>query len=428
MASADTRFNLDISANTSHSIEGNIDNAVSSAQTEVPLPPVSDILERPVTTHKTPTAPTVRSHARGFPTHKKRHPAAGPSSGYDADTLHSAARFISQQGAAGPEVHHSSNNKNGGSEKDSIDRENRQKLAAMSNEEIAKERQELFDGLSSSLIERLLKRSKIDDPNDSPAGSPVPSLGDEQNASTDNSMNRNRHPKAGAKTVRFEHSSASGDQGDRDDLQKARESSYNNDSSLEPSFVHTPVPQQPPSLDPSSPSFLEDLHRKYFASLPADPEKLEWMQTAQPDPSYSPTSQTIEIPNLRFNFNGSLISPRQAEQISVTEGLHHHGDAPRSAGYTVPELARLSRSSVAMQRCIAYQTLGRIMYRLGNGHFGAFDEKIPRGLWKCIGDGHVIETLVDEVEKEGGHASAKAHAKEALHLWRKSGGHKVRAE
>ena len=54
----------------------------------------------------------------------------------------------------------------------------------------------------------------------------------------------------------------------------------------------------------------------------------------------------------------------------MTAGLHHHGAAPEDAGYTIGELAHLARSTVPAQRCVAFQTLGRVLYRLGRGEFG----------------------------------------------------------
>lgn len=42
-------------------------------------------------------------------------------------------------------------------------------------------------------------------------------------------------------------------------------------------------------------------------------------------------------------------------------GLHHHGDDPGAAGYTLEELFVLSRSSFLQQRVIAMQTLSRII-------------------------------------------------------------------
>lgn len=47
--------------------------------------------------------------------------------------------------------------------------------------------------------------------------------------------------------------------------------------------------------------------------------------------------------------------------IPVTAALHHHGEEPEAAGYTLEELFHLSRSTVLQQRVIALQTLSNII-------------------------------------------------------------------
>jgi RNA polymerase II-associated protein 1 len=47
--------------------------------------------------------------------------------------------------------------------------------------------------------------------------------------------------------------------------------------------------------------------------------------------------------------------------VPVTAALHHHGDEPHAAGYTLNELFRLSRSTILQQRVIALQTLSNII-------------------------------------------------------------------
>jgi hypothetical protein len=61
----------------------------------------------------------------------------------------------------------------------------------------------------------------------------------------------------------------------------------------------------------------------------------------------------------RFDFKGNLIS--RTADIPVTAALHHHGDEPEAAGYTLEELFHLSRSTVLQQRVIALQTLTNII-------------------------------------------------------------------
>ena len=67
-----------------------------------------------------------------------------------------------------------------------------------------------------------------------------------------------------------------------------------------------------------------------------------------------------KMEGLRFDFDGQLIPPSQ-KTVSSFEGLHHHGDDPTEAGYTIPELLRLSRSAFSGQRTLALQTLTAIL-------------------------------------------------------------------
>ena len=78
---------------------------------------------------------------------------------------------------------------------------------------------------------------------------------------------------------------------------------------------------------------------------------------------------------------------------------------------------------------MAYQTLGRILYRLGIGTFGDEEEELAQGLWKCVEEGRVLETLVTEAGRgEGeGNRSCQITAVEAVWLWRKGGGKRMKA-
>ena len=119
--------------------------------------------------------------------------------------------------------------------------------------------------------------------------------------------------------------------------------------------------------------------------------------------------------------------PRIARAVPVSKGLHHHGEAPEAAGYTIPELARLARSKFPSQRCLAFQVLGRVLYRLGRGEWGDEGEEMVKGLWGCVEGGKVIETLEEAAGAEGGHQGSMAYATEALWLWRKGGGKRWKA-
>lgn len=191
-----------------------------------------------------------------------------------------------------------------------------------------------------------------------------------------------------------------------------------------PGFHFPKVPTNP-NLDPNDPDFLSKLRSTYFPALPSDPSAMAWMGPVKNEEreTYSPSQDSLPTSSLRFDFRGRLLPPRLSSQIPPSKGLHHHGHAPESAGYTIPELSRLGRSTVTSQRCIAYQTLGRILYRLGRGDFGTEGEDLCEGLWGLIEKEKVLQGLVEAASKENeGSRSLWAIATDAVWLWRKGGG------
>ena len=387
---------------------------------------ITDVKERVPSVARAPSPPKVKKSATGFPPHEKRTNRPVPRQKQDVfieggsatqaeDTSNAELNALSTTQSRG---------KNVNMESESIDMENEQRLAQMSSEEIEKERQELMAALSPSLIERLLRKANIDEGRtdlDNRLDDPKPGFinSPAQPHPRDQKPDPNHTDPDGAPII------------PPSDLQPA---------SFSPVFappIHFPNLPEPPSLDPSDPNFLENLHTKYFPSLPADPSKLAWMAPLPIDSSsadqsspYHPSKSEYPTSALRFDFRGHLLPPRLARQIPSSKGLHHHGDAPEAAGYTIPELAHLARSSYAAQRCIAFQTLGRILYRLGRGDFGDEREDLSQGLWRCVEEGQVIDGMVKEAGKADGEGnrSIRVTATEAVWLWRKGGGRRWKAQ
>ena len=403
-----------------------------------PLPGsfVNDVLERKPAAAKPPSAPTLKNKT-GFPEHHKR-PVASRFKQKRSDSSNGVSSKGNTPAKQTPPTQTADQVKPKSwveEEKQRIDEENRQRLADMSPAQLEEERQELLSSLSPAMIERLLKRSNIasgSNETDLSAEPPPPQPAIEKPKKTTSKSVSFAEP---GPIPNGEVETGAGDE----QLDATEIDSLPHDS------VHFPRPHQPPDLDPASATFLEDLHEKYFPSLPADPDKLEWMQSSRaPHKPYDPTASAFDASDIRFSFTGELLAPKTAALIPVTVGLHHHGDAPDAAGYTVAELAHLSRSTYAAQRCIAFQTLGRFLYRLGKGEFGDPGEpgadvtgaddsfgELARGLWHEVERQKVIETLVIESEGQGvdggRHISAKAYATEAVHLWRKGGGRRWKA-
>ncbi|KAK8002887.1 Pantothenate transporter liz1 [Apiospora arundinis] len=325
-------------------------------------------------------------------------------------------------------------------EKSSIDRENSERLASMSPEEIEAARQELFNGMDESLLQRLLKRANLDEQNgpsafmgDKPAEQPASQDSDAVIASTPNTtdmqdkdVKKEVGPKTPKKKVTFETPYVE----DEDDTNAPPTSNQqgqpivpptagddDDDDAHQHTKTHWPEPPQIPDLDPSDPNFLESLHAKYFPNLPADPSKLAWMapipttnSPADFDSPYHPRHSSIPISQLRFDFRGTLLPPA------------HRPRRPRLQG------------AVPGQRCIAYQTLGRILFRLGRGEFGRDD--VADGIWATIQESRVMESIREEANVDPadfaagnmvgdgrgrGHRSAYAFAVEAMWLFEKGG-------
>ncbi|KAF2723475.1 hypothetical protein K431DRAFT_190758, partial [Polychaeton citri CBS 116435] len=427
------KFELDLGSD----VEAGSSQPGKAAPVAAPFNFVADVLERTPSAPKPPTAPTPKTDT-GFPAHRKRdvksrfrqrqQPGAASASAQPslpaqaAPTPNATTKTDTGDAPSGPRSWFSE-------EKARIDRENSQKLANMSAQEIEEERAELLSSLSPALLQKLLAQSSID--SGSNESSTLYPSGDSPPKTEPQLQSRQK------KRVAFQ--APAPERAHLDDHEDE------DDGTRPAGSIHFPRPAQPPSLDPNSASFLDDLHEKYFPSLPSDPEKLEWMRDSTPAKNtYDPSASALNPNEIRFAFSGQLIPPRSAAGIPVTEGLHHHGDAPDAAGYTIPELAHLARSSYPAQRCIAFQTLGRLLYRLGKGEFGDPGEpgantvgvedtfgELARGLWREVEMLQVVETLIAESEgngvDKGRHVSAKAYATEAVWLWRKGGGRRWKA-
>ncbi|KAI9797858.1 MAG: hypothetical protein M1833_005058 [Piccolia ochrophora] len=417
MAVRGERFHVDLSSD-----EDEVDQRVRRQDQDSSLADsstgdfIKDILERPASaTPRAPTAPQLKASTTGFPLHKKRtRPSASGQNSLEG------AR---QNAPVGQRTHESGNKDVTSLGRCQIDGENRQRLEQMSDQEKSEEREALLAGLSQSTIERLTRRANIDQGRADTGVEPpqmqaplhaVPTVPASQPTSSPSSFDPDPDP-------------------DRPPLYPPPDLTSVSSTTLPPapqSKVHFPSAPGPPDLDPSSSTFLTDLHTHYFPNLPSSPSKLAWL--APPPPSstspYNPLLPSLPPSALRFSFTGTLLPPRTALTIPATAGLHHHGDAPEAAGYTIPELARLARSAFAAQRCVAFQTLGRILYRLGKGEWGAEGDDLVMGLWRCVDEGGVVESLTEAAGGEGGHVSARAYAVEALWNWRKGGGRRFRAQ
>ncbi|XP_069773253.1 RNA polymerase II-associated protein 1 [Narcine bancroftii] len=94
-------------------------------------------------------------------------------------------------------------------------------------------------------------------------------------------------------------------------------------------------------------------------------EKLEWMKDL-PKPRRRKTNKEMQA---RFSFHGDLIPP--GADVPTHLGLHHHGEQPEEAGYSLQELFHLSRSQIIQQRTLALQMLARVIQKAKAGDFAS---------------------------------------------------------
>jgi hypothetical protein len=103
-------------------------------------------------------------------------------------------------------------------------------------------------------------------------------------------------------------------------------------------------------------------------------DKLEWM-VVKPRTAVKIDPNDQSAPSqARFDFEGNLIAPGQ--NVPVTRALHHHGNEPDQAGYTLDELFHLARSKFNQQKVLAIQTIGNILAKC---HAGVYQDIIKSG-------------------------------------------------
>ncbi|KAL4884986.1 RPAP1-like protein [Aspergillus karnatakaensis] len=441
MALQGERFTVDLDSDT--------EDQTPYATSTLAIPGViGEIQER--TPPAAPPAPPTLKSASGFPLHRRR-------------VKQSAFKQRQSQSKPGDiEVKKASSDIQ--DERTAIEEQNRQQLASMSDAQIRHERDELISSIDPSLLERFLRRARIDDGDITPSSSRAPSKDDTQSPARASNL----EPSPAFMPQPKHSTKATNSQPSRDELPPPKiPEDLHPATEFPPSgSVHFPTPPPRttpmPSLDPSSPDFLSDLQTHYFPNISHDPSTLSWLQPpssepdepgAPPSSAYHPGSsaEAVHPASLRFSLIGTVLSPTTSLSLPTNLGLHHHGNDPHAAGYTIPELAILSRSSFPAQRCIAWQVLGRILFRLGQGQFGERGSTLVEGLWSVIEREGVVAGMLEEAGSStsipsaplrragagaepgeqdsfaatsssvGRHASASAWAVEGVWLWQSGG-------
>ena len=280
-----------------------------------------------------------------------------------------------------------------------IDRENRKRMAEMSEEEILELQRSLQASLSPEFQEMLLKKDKT--------RSPSTQIQDSTSIKSTSSVAQT-NPNSSA-TI----------------------------SPLLPKQISTatePTSKPKPISKPSSvndtfaddKSFDEHLRTFFPASTISVPPP-EWTLPVHPaeETFYStPDNSRPDPSTMRFDFQGKYIPPTTSRTLPTHLGLHHHSLDPGAAGYTLAELAILARSVQPSQKCIALKIIGFVLTDVAAGKF---EWDVQEGLWDEIEREKVIEILLEVAKggKEmGGNRSVQRYAEDAVTRWVNAGGPK----
>ncbi|XP_028293418.1 RNA polymerase II-associated protein 1 isoform X3 [Gouania willdenowi] len=245
-------------------------------------------------------------------------------------------RLVSGQGLPGP---------NSTVETMRIHRENRANLQGMSQSEIVEEQKKLLSQLDPRLVEFVRSRTAQSFP---------------LSAST---------------------STTSGDKRSENDQSESSESKPLGVSTSAQKTQEVQMDEEDGQLSSSRPVTSKVLpvnpQKEWVHMDKVESEKLEWMSDL-PAPRRKGTEKAMQA---RFDFAGTLIPP--AEDLPTHLGLHHHGEEPERAGYSLQELFLLSRSQIIQQRCLALSTLANIL------------SKARAGQYRSVLTGSVLSTLLD---------------------------------
>ncbi|XP_068195704.1 RNA polymerase II-associated protein 1 isoform X2 [Antennarius striatus] len=278
-------------------------------------------------------------------------------------------RLVSGQGLKGPDS---------SAETLRIHSENQAKLQRMSQSEILEEQQKLLSQLDPRLVEFVRSR-KVQSVSSSASSCKHP-------------QGRSREGGLTLKAVSTESDSSVAP------------------VSLKPQEAEMEGEEEEEQLPPPLAMAGEDLpvkpQKEWVHMNKLEPQKLQWMRDL-PAPRKKGTKKAMQA---RFDFTGALIPP--TEDLPTHLGLHHHGEEPERAGYSLQELFILSRSQVIQQRSLALSTLANI---LSQARAGAYLSDLKGSVTSTLLDAGLLFllrfALDDSVE---GVMSAAVHALKTL--------------
>uniref|UniRef100_A0A672RD76 RNA polymerase II associated protein 1 n=1 Tax=Sinocyclocheilus grahami TaxID=75366 RepID=A0A672RD76_SINGR len=258
-----------------------------------------------------------------------------------------------------------------------IHEENQSKLQVMSQSEILQEQRKLLAQLDPRLVEFVRSRKAQRTPGSESASGPV---------QREDFLNE---PLPNSTSPELDHS-IKAQESQRDTMEDDEE----DENQL---VVQAPITEEELPIKPQK----EWLHMDKV-----EPEKLEWTRDL-PAPRKQGTKKAMQA---RFDFAGTLIPP--TKDLPTHLGLHHHGEEPELAGYSLQELFLLSRSQLNQQRNLAVSTLANV---LAKAHAGEYISSLKGSVLSSLLDAGLLFllrfSLDDSVE---GVMSAAVHALRAL--------------
>ena len=179
------------------------------------------------------------------------------------------------------------------------------------------------------------------------------------------------------------------------------------------------------SLDDKS---FDDHLRTFFSPSTTSVGQPEWTLPVHPaeETFYAtPDASKPQANTMRFDLKGTYIPPSTSRSLPTHLGLHHHSLDPGAAGYTLAELAILARSVQPSQKCIALKIIGFVLADVAKGKY---EWDVTEGLWDEIEQERVIEILLDVAKggrESGGNQSVQRYAEDAVTRWLNANGPKL---
>ncbi|RKP06631.1 RPAP1-like protein, partial [Thamnocephalis sphaerospora] len=252
-----------------------------------------------------------------------------------------------------------------------VDRQNREQIATMTEDELEEAHAELLTRLGEQGIEKLLAR--LQQRNTQEHQNQFNAALAHQEPRGPSTMFRGGLSKSAAETSEQGQSATAtaAAVGDVDNVPMEAA------SSRKAKDVEAAQPQQTMTQD-DDPIVMR---QRYFENAALEPEKLAWMgieldesapgglriagerRTADSQDERDNGSESSGAA-IRYDLRGQSV-PADAE-LPAHHGLHHHGKEQERAGYTIEELLMLARSAVPAQRATAWRILARVLWHARN--------------------------------------------------------------